>query len=233
MLMQSDIAGRYRSAYFSIVSVLLLFLSVVAFSDNLFTNIGQRSNSDPKFVIHGLFGLAWYVLLVMQANLARVRSLHLHRRIGIVSFVVAIGVTLSTLYLFIVLWKGWGNMTPEARGNRMLLPAYALCVLLAWRNRGDSGWHQRLVFVGTFFMLEPVLSRAFEPLVVSWLEPLFGTTYTDDVDRVAYLVFFWGTWIGLFLSLAVYDFKTQQRAHIVTVAGLCWLVLASLVSRIT
>jgi hypothetical protein len=36
-------------------------MSIAAFSDNLFTNIGQPSNRDPKFIIHGLFGLAWYV----------------------------------------------------------------------------------------------------------------------------------------------------------------------------
>jgi hypothetical protein len=231
--MQSDTASRPWSTYFSVVSVLLLSLSVVAFSDNLFTNIGQHSNSDPKFIIHGLFGLAWYVLLVTQANLARARSLKLHKRIGIVTFIVAIGVTLSTLYLFIVLWKGWDNMTPEARANRLLLPAYATCVLLAWRNRTDPNWHKRLVFVGTFFMLGPVLSRAFEPLVVSWLEPLLSTRYTNEVDELAYLMFFWGVWFGLFLSLAVYDLKTHQRMHVVTAAAVGCFALAMTVSRLT
>ena len=65
--------------YFSIVSVLLLVLSVVAFSDNLFTDVGQPSNRDPKFIVHGVFGLAWYVLLATQANLVRAR-VGRHRR---------------------------------------------------------------------------------------------------------------------------------------------------------
>jgi hypothetical protein len=231
--MQPEIVGRPRSAYFSVVSVLLLLLSVIAFSDNLFTDIDQRSNSDPKFVIHGLFGLAWYVLLATQANLARVRNLQLHRKLGIATFIVAIGVTFSTLYLFVVLWKGWGSMTTEVRANRLLLPAYAMCVLMAWRYRGQPNLHKRLVFVGTFLMLEPVLARSFEPLVVSWLEPLLNSSYTDDVDQIAYLVYFWGFWIGLFLSLAMYDMRTQRRAHFITAAGLCWLALTFLVSKLT
>lgn len=229
--MQAEITGRPWGAYFSIVSALLLFLSVVAFSDNLFTNVGQASNRDPKFVIHGLFGLAWYIVLVMQANLARVRSMRLHRNLGVASFVVAIGVTLTTLYLFVVLWKGWSNMTPEVRANRLLLPAYAVCLLMAWQLRSRAAWHKRLVFIGTFFMLEPVLARTYDPLVASWAKLLPPDVYTEQVDEIGFLVFLWGSWIGAFLSLAAYDLKTQRRVHIVTAAGLCWLALASLVSQ--
>ena len=146
---------RTFGSYFSITSALLLVLSVAAFSDNLFTNVGQPSNSDPKFVVHGLSGLAWYVLLLIQANLIRVRNIQLHKKLGIAGFFVAIGVTLSTLYIFIVVWKGWDLMTPEVRANRLFLPGYATCVLLAWLWRGQSDWHKRLVFTGTFFMLGP------------------------------------------------------------------------------
>jgi hypothetical protein len=51
-------SNRVWGAYFSIISVLMLSLSIIAFSDNLFTDLGQPSNSDPKFIVHGLFGLA-------------------------------------------------------------------------------------------------------------------------------------------------------------------------------
>lgn len=231
--MQAEMTHRIWGAYFSMVSALLLFLSIVAFSDNLFTDVGQPSNRDPKFIIHGLFGLAWYVLLVTQANLARVRNLRLHKKIGIATFFVAIGVTLTTLYIFIVLWKGWGNMTAEVRANRLFLPAYALCLVMAWRRRGQPAWHKRLVFTGTFFMLEPVLARAYDPLIVSWAKPLLSALYTEQVDEIAFQIFLWGTWVGLFLSLAAYDLKTQQRVHIVTIAGFSWVGLTLLISAYT
>lgn len=224
-------ANRAWGIYFSVVSVLLLFLSIVAFSDNLFTDIGQPSNGDPKFVVHGLFGLAWYVLLATQANLVRVRNLRLHRKLGIATFIVAIGVTLSTLYLFVVLWKGWSSMEPDVRANRLLLPGYALCLLLAWRRRGQLDWHKRLIFVGTFFMLGPMLDRDYDRLVMSWAKPLFPLLYTRQVDEIGFLVFRWGGWIGFFLSLALYDWKTLRRVHPVTLAGGAWFMLVALISE--
>ena len=223
--------NRTWGTYFSNVSVLLLALSIVAFSDNLFTDIGQPSNRDPKFIVHGIFGLAWYVLLATQANLVRVRNLLLHRKLGIATFIVAIGVTLSTLYLFVVLWKGWPNMEPDVRANRLLLPGYAVCLLLAWRLRARSDWHKRLIFVGTFFMLGPVLDRIYDPLVMSWAKPMFPLLYTKQVDEIGFLMFRWGCWIGFFLSLALYDWKTLRYVHRVTLAGGAWLALVVLISE--
>ena len=220
------------SAYFSVVSGLLLFLSVAAFSDNLFTNIGQRSNSDPKFIIHGVFGLLWYVLLVVQANLVRLRNIKLHKRLGITAFVVAIGVTLSTLYIFVDLWKGWSHMAADVRANRLFLAGYATCLLFAWRHRARTDWHKRLIFIGTFFMLGPVLSRAFDPLIVSWMEPLFPA-FTARMDPIGFFIFFWGIWIGFFLSLAAYDWRLLRRVHPVTSAGFASFVLIWLFSALS
>ena len=224
--------SRAWGSYFSATSILLLVLSIVAFSDNLFTDIGQPSNGDPKFIIHGLFGLAWYVLLATQANLVRLRNVKLHRKLGVATFIVAIGVTLSTLYIFVVLWKGWGNLAGEARANRLLLPGYAACMFLAWKWRSQSDRHKRLVFAGTFLMLGPVIARTYDPLLVSWMEPLFPV-FTARVDEAGFLLYFFGAWIGFFLSLAWYDWKTLQRIHPVTVAGFAWLVLAWLANVLT
>lgn len=221
-----------RSAYFTLTAALLLFLSVVAFSDNLFTDVGQASNRDPKFVVHGLFGLAWYVLLLVQANLVRVRNLALHRKVGLATMVVALGVALSTLYIFVVLWKGWANMGEEVRANRLLLPGFVLFLFLAWWNRARADWHKRLVFGGTFLMLGPVLSRCYDPLVVSWMEPLFPA-FTARVDEVGFLLFFFGGWIGFFVSLMVHDRRTLRRVHPATYAGFAWFALAWALSILT
>jgi hypothetical protein len=96
-----------------------------------------------------------------------------------------------------------------------------------------ANWHKRLVFVGTFFMLEPVLARAYDPLIASWAKPLLPTLCTEQVDEMGVLVFLWGSWIGAFLSLAAYDLKTEERAHIVTAVGFGWFALALLVSQFT
>ncbi len=218
--------------YFSAVGVLLLVLSVVAFSDNLFTNVGQPSNGDPKFVVHGLFGLAWYVLLAVQANLVRVRNVKLHASLGVAAFVVALGVAITTVYIFVAIWTGWDRMPAEARANRLLLPGFATCILLAWLHRRRADRHKRLIFVGTFLMLGPVLSRSYDPLIVSWMEPLFPA-FTSRFDEAGFQTFFWGAWIGFFLSLAIYDRRTLGHVHAVTAAGAAWLGASWLVSALT
>jgi len=123
-------------------------------------------------------------------------------------------------------------MSEEVRANRLFLPGYAICVFLAWKWRGQADWHKRLIFTGTFFMLQPVLSRAYDPLIVSWMEPLFPA-FTARVDEAGFLVFLFGIWIGLFLSLVVYDWKTLRRIHPVTVAGPAWFLLTWLISALT
>ena len=219
-------------AYFSVISLVLLLLSLVAFSDNLFTNVGQPSNSDPKFIVHGLFGLAWYVLLAAQANLIRLRRVKLHRTLGIAAFVVATGLTLSTLYIFVAVWKSWSLMMEEARANRIFLAGFAACMLVAWLRRGRADWHKRLILVGTFFMLGPVLSRAYDPLIVSWMEPMFPAL-TARVGELGFFVFFFGVWTGLFLSLLLYDWKMLRRIHPVTIVGLLGFLCTWLISMLT
>ena len=124
-------------------------------------------------------------------------------------------------------------MDPEVRANRLLLPGYALCIFLAWHKRGQSDWHKRLIFIGTFFMLAPVIDRVYDPLIVSWAEPLLSSLYTKQVDEIGYLVFRWGSWAGFFVSLMHYDWRTIRRVHAVTLAGSAWLALVVLISELT
>ena len=86
-----------RAYYFPVATALLLALTVLGFSDNLFTRVDQRSNSDPKFIAHGLFCLGWMILLAVQANLVSRGNVRLHRTLGVAGMFVAAGVTLSTL----------------------------------------------------------------------------------------------------------------------------------------
>ena len=202
--------------YFSVASAFILALSLWGFSDNLIWNVGQPSNHDLKFVVHGLFCLAWVLMLCAQSNLARAGSLGLHRRLGVVGAVVAVGVTLSTLYVFVMVWEGWHGMAFYVKANRLLLPSYSLAVLLGILNRRRPEWHKRYFYVATLYMLEPVLSRAFDPI-----EPLLGRFSSSQIDT-AWWIFFVLVWSGLFLSLVAYDRAIARRIHPVTVAGVAW-----------
>lgn len=212
------LARGLRRWYFPIASLLLLALAVIGFSDNLFTDIGQKSNADPKFIVHGLFCLTWMIVFAIQANLIRTGNVQLHRRLGTLAMVVAAGVALSTLYVFVMVWKGWDAMPIYAQANRLLLPSYALFVILGFRNRRRSDRHKRYLYIATLFMMEPVLSRAMDPFI-----PYLGFSSEAQIDRVWWM-FFIVTWNGFFLSLLGHDWITERRLHPVSIAGYLLLI---------
>lgn len=205
-----------RKYYFSLMSAATLALSVWGFSDNLFWNVRQPTNSDPKFVIHGLFCLAWMAVFFAQATLVRQGNIAAHRKLGIAGFAIAIGVTISTLYVFAAVWKGWDAMSALVKANRLLLASYSVLVLLAFLNRRRPDRHKRLILVATLFMLEPILSRSFDPI-----EPLLSGLSDSQVDFY-WWIFFITAWNGLFASLFAFDFLTERRIHMVTIAGYMW-----------
>jgi hypothetical protein len=101
-------------------------------------------------------------------------------------------------------------MAPEVKANRLLLPSFSICVLLAWLQRRKPAAHRRLMYVGTLFMLDPVLARI-PPQ--SWSEFWFYS-------------FMIGVWGGMFLSLFAYDWRTERRVHRISAAGFAWLCIA-------
>lgn len=201
--------------HFPLATSLLLGLSLVAFGDNLVTDVGQPSNRDPKFIVHGLFLLAWMILLVVQSLLPRFGKLALHRRIGNYGFVVAVGVALSTLWLFAAVWKGFAALGVEAMANRLFLPLYAGCMIGAWRCRFRPDWHKRFVYCGTLFLLEPVLARTYDPLVAPLLPP-----YAPGTDDHLFYSYMAVVWTAFYLALLAYDRAKNGRFHPLSLGSL-------------
>lgn len=193
-----------RDYYFSIVGVFLVALTLLGFSDNLFTDVRQESNFDPKFVVHGLFCLAWMVLFAVQTNLIRNWNYATHQKLGIATIIVAVGVVASTLYLFFVIWNGWENLVFYARPQRFFLPSFGILVALGYFYRTRPDLHKRLMFLATLLMLGPVVDRVGTPLGIHpYIPPPI-------------------LWNGLFLSLFVYDWKTLGRIHPISYLGFVW-----------
>lgn len=209
-------SGR-RRFFFPVASLLLLGLTIAGFSDNLFTDVGQPSNSDPKFIIHGLFCGSWMIALLAQSLLVSRGNVRLHRKLGMFALVAAIGVSLSTIWVFVVVWKGWAAMGPEVRANRLLLPSYALFVGLGYRFRRSPERHKRFMYTGTLFMLEPILARAYDPLLVPFMSGL-----TEAQIDAAFLPTLFAVWISFFLALFAYDWALARRVHAVTAGALLW-----------
>jgi hypothetical protein len=211
--------GAFARLYFPLVLSLLALLSLVAFWDNIVSDVSQPSNSQPRMVVHGLFSFGWMVMLILQSLLVRTGNVRLHQRLGIAALLVAIGMTLSTIWVFIVAWTSWDAMAPHVQANRILLASFSLWIALAFLQRRTSDVHKRLMLSGTLFLMEPILSRAFDPLVGDFLPPL--SEAADFQVFASYLVL---TWSGLFASLFLYDRATVGRIHRVSLASYLWLL---------
>ena len=205
---------RAGKAYYTGLTVLMLALGLVAFSDNILTDVGQPSNQQPSMVIHGLFALAWMILLVVQANHVRSGNLSSHRRFGPLVFAVGTGLVLSTAYLFYAGFPGFSAMTPPVMANRIMLPIFAVAVFFAWRLRHLAAWHKRLIVMGTVLTLSPILSRAMDR-ILGWVIPGRGEAGLDP----AFLIAFAGTWTALLVSQWIYDRRTLGRIHPVTIGA--------------
>lgn len=222
----------YVRYYFAALSAMLVVLSLVAFGDNLFTNVGQPSNSDPKMIVHGLFTGGWIVILFVQTSLVSARKVALHRKLGWWGAAIAAGLVLSTLYLFVAVWKGWAHMDAEVKANRLLMAGFVPFAALGFLRRRRTDEHKRLIFGGTLLLLEPILARVYDPLVVPLLDAIFGpppqAAAVPPFDP--YLQILFAVWLGLFGSLMLYDKFVLHRVHPVTWAALGWFIAASVVA---
>ena len=202
-----------KKYYFLTVSTLLLILSIIAFSDNLITDIGQESNRDPKFIIHGLFMFAWFGTFVAQTFFILKQKYETHMQWGRMGFMLALCVFLSTLYVFIAVWKGWGAMEPFVRANRLLMLSFSAFILLAYIHRRDAIKHKRFVFWAIALPIEPIIGRV-------------SDFFQIDNWEMFYVI----VWHTLFVSFFMYDWQTVRKIHPISWIGLGWFYLAWTIS---
>ncbi|HRH41987.1 MAG TPA: hypothetical protein PKY82_10110 [Pyrinomonadaceae bacterium] len=195
-----------KKYYLLTISILILILSLTGFSDNLITDIGQESNKDPKFIIHGLFCFAWMFILVIQTNFIRKENYKTHQQLGIIGFIVAIVVVVSSWYIFVVTFKGWNELIFFAKANRFFMTSYAVLVFIGYLKRKEVEKHKRLIYLATLYMLEPILSRA-------------SGNMGSDISPFLFIPVVWN---AFFLSIFVYDWVTIKRIHAITYLGYIW-----------
>lgn len=203
--------NAWRKNHFFWASIVLWFLSVFAFSDNLFYDVKQESNSDPKFIVHGLFFLAWFTVLVIQSGFIRQGNYKAHMRWGMTGMLIGVGVVLSTFWVFVAVYKGWEVMPFHVKANRIFTVSFAVLLWLAYRNRKNGVRHKRYLYMGTLYTLGPVLDRALGKI---GLEELQTFVVAETL-----------TWSMFFLALFWYDWKTLKRIHPISWIGVIWFYL--------
>jgi hypothetical protein len=202
-----------KKYYFTIVSITLLVSSIVAFSDNLITDIGQESNSDPKFIIHGLFMFAWFLTFVLQSYFIFRKKYKTHMWWGKIGFIIAIGVFLSTVYVFIEIFDGWHAMEPFVKANRLLMLSFATFLMLAYIFRKNREKHKRFIFWAIVLPIEPIMGRV-------------SGVFQIDSWEIFYIL----VWHLFFVTFFIYDWQTLKRIHPISWIGLAWFYTAWTIS---
>ena len=203
----------FTKNYFFALSLVIFSLGLIAFSDNFITDVGQESNSDPKFIIHGLIVYSFIGVLIIQTNRIRKLNTKAHIAFGITGFIIGLIMIISTAYVYFSVGTPWSETTFFGKANRIFLGTFAIMLLSAYIKRDKPILHKHLVFVGMLLLMEPILSR------------VAGNTGNDPTTLVPII------WIIMWISLFVYDFMSQRKIYPVTYLGLIyWFVVYAVVS---
>ncbi|MGK7393576.1 MAG: hypothetical protein ACNS62_03350 [Candidatus Cyclobacteriaceae bacterium M3_2C_046] len=202
----------YTKNYFFFLTLTVLMLGLIAFSDNFYFDIGQESNRDPGFIIHGLLMYAWFIIIVVQTNHIKKLNYKAHIKLGIFGFILAILISITIGYLFAV-GQSYNELPFFGKANRFFYAAFIVLVLVGYLKRDKPELHKHAIIVGILLMMEPLLSRV-------------GMNTGTDAAVVAPVI-----WLILWMSLFVYDIVRLKRLHFLTYSGLIfWFIVYAIVS---
>lgn len=209
MAVGSHIASSKRTAFFALLAAALTATLVFGFGRSFF--LQPLFDAPPltlAFIVHGLFGTAWFALLVRQAWLARAGRLAEHRKLGAWSPWLVLAIVLSTLSVIAI------NLTLPVTGSG--LPRHAGLLLqtsttlwfvgffaLGWVRRNSPDIHKRAMMLATIAMMAPAFSR---------ISRLFRDGGPPPFDSAFLAALFIG-------AIAIYDMRSTKRVHPLTLFG--------------
>jgi hypothetical protein len=156
---------RYDHLFFSTMALLMLATVFVGFASTYYL-AGVFHAPLPSLIIH-LHGAAfscWILLLVMQTSLVAAGRVDIHRRLGIVGFLLAcLMVILGVLAATDSLVREAG---PAGRDPKFfyIVPLtdiliFATLIFFAFRARSNPAAHKRLILVATTALLIAAIAR--------------------------------------------------------------------------
>lgn len=141
-------------------------IMMIGFSDNWLYDTSQPSNSNPIFIIHGLIAFAWYSLLPIQTALIGRKNIGLHRKLGLISFIIFILLIPASLAIYLDLYLRTGSIDGNAMGLLLLYLFGVGLIIHAYRLRKkDLKEHKMLMIFGSFLLLRPAVDRVINKLI--------------------------------------------------------------------
>ena len=194
--------------FFTGMVIAMLLVAYVGFARSFFLRPlfpEWPSPSEPIFYVHGVFFSAWCVLLVLQAILVGVGRTDVHRKVGILGVVIALGmVILGIAGALIAANRPIGfHRVPVPPLQFLIVPLvdmafFGAFVGLGVANRTNPQSHKRWMMLATVTLLAAAFARW--PYVWKLGNPFVYFGLAD-----------------LFIvALAIWDFRTRGNLHPVT-----------------
>jgi hypothetical protein len=208
------VGRRFEHFFFSGMAFLMLATVFGGFARTYYlAGVFQAPLPSRIIHIHGAAFSCWILLLVAQTSLVSAHRVDLHRRLGIMGFLLAccmviLGVLAGTNSLA----RGFAPPGLDAPTFYIVpitdMVIFATLIFFAFRNRFDSAAHKRLILVATIALLTAAIAR--------W--PFAPVHRNPVVAALASYCFL--------LLLAAYDRWSMGKVHRATVWAGAFLILA-------
>lgn len=206
--------GKVEDRFFVGMSLLLLATVLVGFAKSYFLAGLMRAPLPNKLIhIHAVFFSCWIALLIAQASLIARKQFDLHRKVGLLGFVLAcgmivIGVMAATDSMTRIKMFGPFDIRTFYAVPMFDIIVFAVLILFAYRWRHDPASHKRLILIASITLVDAATGR-------SPLTRITQLPYLNNVFTQFYTVL-----------LAAFDIWNIRRIHRVTlVAGLFSVVM--------
>ena len=208
---------RYDNLFFSGMAAVALVVVLIGFAHTYFLAGLFRAPLPNLLVhIHGAAFTLWIILFITQISLVTARRVDLHRRLGLLVFVLAIVmIVLGTLTASDSLARHLahpGTDTVEEQRAFYAVPLgdmlmFSTFVYLGYRNRFQPAVHKRLMWFATLSLLDAGFDR--------W--PVFDPYSLPVVNLICFT--------PLLLLMIGYDWWSTGKVQRVTILGAIFMVV--------
>jgi hypothetical protein len=212
--------SRLDRWFYATMAIVFASAAIIGFTPNSLAILAGTKETPPLLAhFHAAAMSSWLLLLSTQATLVASGNLRFHKRLGMVSLVLApIIVTIMIMLTFPLFQggehtNGWGVIQIK---RVTLFSSFFLLALYARKH--DSESHKRLMFLATLVVMDAAFNR------MLWFLPDFGFTNRMVLMHAYELV--------LLVPLLTYDWIRTGQIHRVYLIGIPIIVAFSVVASI-
>lgn len=190
---------------FAIIVTVMVFSGFIL---NATFNFESLSRFTPWIFFHSLFSAAWYLLLINQLRLARTGNMALHRRMGMLSAWLVVGILASGAPMVLDLYNHTvvsGQVDLSQPDHRVALAASIGRISLQWVL------FSALFVLGLLNIRRPIHHKRFMAATAIQMAPasltrLFGLVGLAGPLTMLFLV-------ALYAAIMVHDWRCSRRIH--------------------